>query len=244
VTRSIDLGGRTVLVAGASSGIGRAIALAAADAGAQLCLFARDAVRLAEVERTISAAGGAVLSVEGDATSPEAAALAVQRVVRRFGRLDVLVNSVGTNVQDRVLSALTLQTWHELIAANLHAAYVLTQAVLPVFRERREGLLLHVSSAAAKRADWSGVGYQAAKAGLVGLAHGTMEEERENGVRVTVLFPGLTDTPLLQRRPVPPTPALLARALQPADVALMCVTVMALPPRAYVPELLIYPSRT
>ena len=244
MTGSIDLGGRTVLVAGASSGIGRAIALASAGAGARVCLFARDVVRLAEVERTISAAGGAALSVEGDATSPDAAALAVQSAVRRFGRLDVLVNSVGTNVKNRVLSALTLETWHELIAVNLHAAYVLTQAVLPAFRERREGLLLHVSSASAKRADWSGVGYQAAKAGLLGLAQGTMEEERENGVRVTVLFPGLTDTPLLQRRPVPPTPAMLARALQPADVALLCVTVMALPPRAYVPELLIYPSRT
>lgn len=244
MTRSIDLSGRTVLVAGASSGIGRAIALAAADAGAQLCLFARDVVRLAGVEQTISAAGGAAVSVEGDATSPEAAALAVQIAVRRFGRLDVLVNSVGTNVKNRVLSAMTLQTWRELIAVNLQAAYVLTQAVLPVFRERREGLLLHVSSASAKRADWSGVAYQAAKAGVVGLAHGTMEEERENGIRVTVVFPGLTDTPLLQRRPVPPTAAMLTRALQPADVALMCVTVMALPPRAYVPELLVYPSRT
>ena len=244
MTRPINLGGRTVLVAGASSGIGRAIALAAADAGARVCLFARDGARLDEVQRAIAASSGEAFAIAGDATNPEAAALAVRRAVERFGGVDVLVNSVGTNVRNRALTALTMETWQELIANNLDAAYVLTQAVLPVFRERRAGLLLHVSSGAAKRADASGVGYQAAKAGLVGLAHGTMEEEREHGVRVTVLFPGLTDTPLLNRRPTPPTPEMRARALQPEDVAFLCLAVMALPSRAYVPEVLLFPSLT
>jgi len=244
VTRAIDLRSRAVLVAGASSGIGRAIALGAADAGARLCLFARDRARLEEVERTILVSGGDAVSVAGDAASPEAAALAVRTAVERFGRLDVLVNSVGINVKNRALTALTMATWHELIAANLHAAYVLTQAVLPVFRERRDGLLVHISSMVAKRPDVSGVGYQASKTGLVGLAHGTMEEERQHGVRVTVMFPGLTDTPLLDRRPTPPTPEMRAKALQPDDVAFLCLAVMALPARAHVPEVLIYPARS
>lgn len=85
--------------------------------------------------------------------------------------------------------------------------------------------------------------YQASKAGLVGLAHGTMEEEREHGLRVTVLFPGLTDTPLVLKRPTPTPPEVLARALQPEDVAAACLFVLRLPPRAHVPELLLYPSR-
>jgi NAD(P)-dependent dehydrogenase (short-subunit alcohol dehydrogenase family) len=87
------------------------------------------------------------------------------------------------------------------------------------------------------------VAYQAAKAGVVGLAHGTMEEERANGIRVTVLFPGFTDTPLVLQRPVPPSPAELAMALQPEDVAAACLFVLGLPARAYVPELVLYPSR-
>ena len=244
MTAAIDLSARAVLVAGASSGIGRAVALGAAEAGARVCLFARDRARLQAVERAILDAGGDAVSVAGDAASPEAAADAVRAAVERFGRLDVLVNSVGINVKNRALTALTLDTWHELIAANLHAAYVLTQAVLPMFRARGDGLLVHIGSMAAKRPDLSGVGYQAAKRGLVGLAHGTMEEERPNGVRVTVIFPGLTDTPLLDRRPTPPTPEARAKALRPADVAFLCLAVMALPARAHVPELLIYPSRS
>jgi short-subunit dehydrogenase len=242
VTKPIDLGGQTVLVAGASSGIGRAIALAAAQAGAHVCLLARDGTRLEEVQRTITASGGEAFSIAGDATSPEVAGLAVRRAAERFGGVDVLVNSVGTNIRNRALKSLTIEAWRELIAINLDAAYVLTQAVLPTFRERRAGLLVHVSSAAAKRADASGVGYQAAKAGLVGLAHGTMEEERANGVRVTVLFPGMTDTPLLNKRATPPTPEVRASALQPEDVAFLCLAVMALPSRAYVPEVLLFPS--
>ena len=71
-----------------------------------------------------------------------------------------------------------------------------------------------------------------------------MEEERQHGIRVTVVFPGLTDTPLLDRRPTPPTPEARAKALQPADVAFLCLAVMALPPRAHVPEILVYPSRS
>jgi len=244
VTPSINLSSRAVLVAGASSGIGRAIALGAAEAGARVCMFARDRARLQAVERAILESGGDAVAVVGDAASPEAAALAVRTAADRFGRLDMLVNSVGINVKNRALTALTLETWHELIAANLTAAYVLTQAVLPLFRERADGLLVHIGSMAAKRPDVSGVGYQAAKRGLVGLAHGTMEEERQHGIRVTVVFPGLTDTPLLDRRPTPPTLEARAKALQPADVAFLCLAVMALPPRAHVPELLVYPSRS
>jgi NAD(P)-dependent dehydrogenase (short-subunit alcohol dehydrogenase family) len=86
------------------------------------------------------------------------------------------------------------------------------------------------------------VAYQASKAGVVGLAHGTMEEERQHGIRTTVIFPGLTDTPLVLKRPTPTPPEVLANALQPEDVAAACLFVLRLPARAWVPELLLYPS--
>jgi NADP-dependent 3-hydroxy acid dehydrogenase YdfG len=76
----------------------------------------------------------------------------------------------------------------------------------------------------------------------VGLAHGTREEEREHGIRTTVIFPGLTETPLLQKRPAPTPPDVIARALQPQDVARACVFVATLPARARVPELQLLPS--
>jgi NADP-dependent 3-hydroxy acid dehydrogenase YdfG len=117
-------------------------------------------------------------------------------------------------------------------------------AMLPVFRRQRDGLLIHITSSAARKPDASGVGYQASKAGVAALAHATMEEERANGIRVSVLYPGLTDTPMVELRPTPPTPEMLAKALQPDDVARMCFAVMTLPARAYVPELVLYPARS
>lgn len=239
----MSLADKVILVAGASSGMGRATALAAAAEGARIGLFARREDELADVVAEIEAAGGKAVDVAGDGTDPADAARAVRSTVDAFGRLDVLVNCVGANIRQRTLADITSDGWRTLMSANLDSAFVLTQAALPVFREQQDGLLVHISSRAAKRADASGVGYQASKAGVAALAHATMEEERDNGVRVTVLYPGFTDTPLVEQRPTPPTPEMLADALQPEDVARMCLAVIDLPARAYVPELLLYPVR-
>lgn len=130
-----------------------------------------------------------------------------------------------------------------MMDVNLKSAFNLTQAIVPVFRRQRDGLLIHIASSAAKKPDRSGIAYQASKAGVAALAHGTMEEERENGIRVSVIYPGMTDTPLVYKRPTPPTPEMLAKALQPEDVAAACMFVMGLPSRAHVPELILYPSK-
>ncbi len=234
----MSLAGKVVLVAGASSGMGHATAAASAAAGAKVALFARREQELAELAKEIDAT-----FVVGDATDQALADRAVRQAVDRYGRLDVLVNCVGTNVKQRALTDLTPDGWRSLISVNLDAAYVLTQAVLPTFRAQRAGLLIHVSSVAAKRPDRSGVGYQASKAGVAALAFGTMEEERANGVRVTVIYPGLTDTALVEQRPVPPTEEELAKALQPEDIAELCLATMSLPDRAHVSEIVVYPSQ-
>jgi NAD(P)-dependent dehydrogenase (short-subunit alcohol dehydrogenase family) len=178
-----------------------------------------------------------------DVTDRESVERLVRAAVAEFGRIDALVDTVGTNIPRRTLDELTSESWQELLTVNLTAAFNLTQAVVPVLRAQGGGLIIYVSSSAAKRPDLSGVAYQASKAGIVGLAHATMEEERTHGIRTTVVFPGLTDTPLVLKRPTPTPPEVLERALQPEDVAAACLFVMGLPPRAYVPELLLYPSQ-
>jgi NADP-dependent 3-hydroxy acid dehydrogenase YdfG len=240
----MSLAGKVVLVAGASSGMGRATALVAAEAGANVALFARRKEELSLTEQAIRATGQQAVSVSGDATDARAVKQAVDQAVDTFGRLDVLVNSVGTNIRERALGQLTAEGWSELLHVNLNSAFVLTQAVLPVFRRAGEGLLIHIASSAAKKPDASGVGYQASKAGVAALAHATMEEERANGVRVTVIYPGFTDTPMVLKRPTAPTAEMLANALWPEDVAQMCLAVMTLPARAHVPELLLYPTHS
>lgn len=237
-----DLTDKVVLVAGASSGMGRATALAAAEAGAKVVAFARRERALKDVVEAIVALGGEAIAVAGDAADARDAARAVSAATDNFGRLDVLVNSVGTNIRERSLDQLTARSWSDLLHSNIDTAFVLTQAVLPTFRRAGEGLLIHISSRSAKRADASGAGYQVGKAAVAALAHATMEEERDNGIRVTVIYPGFTDTELVMQRPVQPTAEELAKALWPEDVARMCVAVMELPRRAYVPELLLYPT--
>ena len=134
------------------------------------------------------------------------------------------------------------ESWDELLATNLSAAFHVTQAALPSMREQGDGLIVYVSTYAIQRPDVSGVAYQASKHGLTGLAHGTREEEKANGIRTTVIFPGLTETPLLAKRPVPTPPEVIAKALQPEDVAEACLFVATLPPRVRVPELQFVPS--
>jgi NADP-dependent 3-hydroxy acid dehydrogenase YdfG len=237
------LSSQVVLVAGASSGMGRATAHAAATAGARVVLAARNTTELAAVRASVEQHGGSAIAVPTDVTDRAAVERLVQTTVAEYGRIDTLVNCVGTNIRQRGLDELTGESWSGMLSTNLTAAFNLTQAVVPVFRRQGGGLLIHISSSAAKKPDRSGVAYQASKAGLIGLVHGTMEEERDHGIRATIIFPGLTDTPLLLKRPIPTPPDVLAHALQPEDVALACLFVMQLPPRAHVPELLLYPSQ-
>jgi NADP-dependent 3-hydroxy acid dehydrogenase YdfG len=110
-------------------------------------------------------------------------------------------------------------------------------------RDQGGGLLIYISSSGARRADRSGVAYQASKAGLAALAQATREECRGDDIRTTVIYPGMTDTPFMAHRPSAPSPEELRLALQPADVAAACMFVIDLPSRAYIPELLIYPAR-
>jgi NADP-dependent 3-hydroxy acid dehydrogenase YdfG len=161
---------------------------------------------------------------------------------RQAGDIDVLVNSVGVNLKGRRLDQLDAEGWRSVVDGNLTSAFHLTQAVLPGFRERRAGLLIHISSVSALVADLSGAAYQASKAGLEALARATALEARGEGIRVTTISPGLIDTDFMRYRPVAPSPAELANALQPEDVAEMCVAVMRLPARATVTEVVMRPT--
>jgi NADP-dependent 3-hydroxy acid dehydrogenase YdfG len=235
--------GRTILVAGASSGMGRATALAAAREGGSLLLLGRDRARLdavaAEIRDIAPDRPAAVIAADAaDAAGLEAA------LAPHAEMIDIAVNSVGANIVRRGFGELTAESWAGMVDANLNAAFNLTRAVVPGMRGRQQGLIIHIASVAARKPDRSGAAYQATKAGVMALSHAVMEEERENGLRLTVILPGMTDTPLLDKRPVPVPPEARRKALQPEDVAAACLFVMALPPRAHVAEIMLQPSRS
>ena len=238
-----DLSGGTAIVMGASSGMGAAIAATLARESMHVVAAARRAARLDALVAKITQSGGSALASPTDATDRTAVGRLVERTLERFGRIDLLVYATGTNIPDRSLERLLPETWDRMLATNLSGAFHCTQLVVPAMREQGEGLIIYISTAAVGMPDVSGVSYQASKHALSGLAFGTGVEEKTHGVRTCVIFPGLTDTPLLEQRPVPTPAEVLREALQPEDVAEAVVFVAKLNPRAAVPQLWLLPSR-
>lgn len=236
----MEFSGQTAIVVGASSGMGRAIAAALADAGFKVLAAARRRERLEELAAEHP---GRIVVCVADAASESDVDRLFAAAATDLGRVDVLVYATGTNIPDRTLSAVSPDRWRELIDANLTGAFLCTRRVLPMMRAKRGGLIIYLSSAAVQRPDVSGVAYQASKHGLVGLAHGTRVEERDHGIRTTVIFPGLCDTEILQQRPVPTPREVLDQSLQPEDLAGAVLFLASLPPRVLVPELPLVPSR-
>lgn len=234
------LDGQVAIVFGASSGMGRATAAAFAAEGAVVVAAARRATELASLASTAGA--GLITPVVADIATRDQVDDVVKMTVARFGRLDTVVNAAGINTPNRKLTTLDHASWDKIIAVNLTGAYNVTQSVLPRMREQHNGLIVHISSISGKWGDFSGAAYQASKHGLVGLAYATMAEERLNGIRVTVIFPGLCDTSLLNNRPVPPTQELRDQMMKPEDIAAGALFVASLPARTYVPELVMMPG--
>jgi NADP-dependent 3-hydroxy acid dehydrogenase YdfG len=219
--------------------MGRATAVAYAQAGAKVMLAARSEDKLNELALEIG--GNAVVCVT-DARDVDQVANLIQTTLNRFWQIDILVYATGTNIPDRSLEVLTHETWDMMIGTNLTGAFNCTKAVLPTMREQKAGLIIYLSSGCVQSPDVSGVSYQASKHGMSGLAHGTFKEEQENGVRTTVIFPGLCDTPLVLQRPTPTPPEVMAKALKPEDVADACLYVATTPSRARIPELVLLPA--
>ena len=238
------LAGKTALIIGATSGMGRATALQFAREGASVAIAGRRAGLLQELGEQIAAESGqAALGLPCDVQDREQVRGMVNAARAHFGRVDITVYSTGTNIPDRSLDRLTPDTWDLMVGTNLTGAYHCTQLLVPVLREQGGGLIIYLSTGAVKRADASGIAYQATKAGLDGIAGGTMAEEKAHGIRTCVIYPGLCDTPLVLKRPVPTPPEVMQHALQPEDVAEACLFVAGLPARCHVPDLVLLPSR-
>ena len=233
---------QVVLVMGASSGIGRETAILFAREGAKVMAAARREDRLRGLQQEMAAAGTPIEIAVGDASKLADMERVVAETRARFGEIDMLVYNTGTNIKDRALSRLTPPLWDMMISVNLNGAYYATQAVLPAMRERKSGYLIYVSSISGIVPDVSGAAYQAAKRGIIGLAHAVRVEEREHGIRTCAICPGLVETEILENRPVKPTAETLAKALQPIDVAETILMVAKLPKRATVPEIQLLPT--
>lgn len=239
----ISLKDKVVLVVGASSGIGFATASLFAQEGARAMASARREERLRHLQETLTSVRHPVEIHPADATKPAEMERLISDTETRLGRVEILVFATGTNTPDRAMNRMNVDTWDSMVSVNLNSAYYVTRAVLPSMRDARDGHLIYISSIAGVAADLSGAAYQATKRGLLGLAHATRLEEKENGIRTSVICPGMVATELVEKRPTKPSPESLKLALQPEDVADVIIAVAKLPARAVVPEVQILPTK-
>ena len=234
----VSLKNQTALVVGASSGIGRATAVLLARDGVHVMAAARREDRL----RRLAEEEPGIAYCVADASRAEEAERAAAAARERFGKIDIMVYATGTNTPDRSMRRLTTRIWDTMLAVNLSGAYYATQSVLPQMREAGSGYLIYISSISGMVPDVSGAAYQAAKRGLLGLAHAVRVEEKEHGIRTSVICPGLVDTEMLNLRPVKTPEEVVAKAMQPEDVAEVVMALVRLHPRVAVPEMQVLPT--
>jgi NAD(P)-dependent dehydrogenase (short-subunit alcohol dehydrogenase family) len=238
----MKLQGKTALVTGGGTGIGAAIALAFAREGCCTAIAGRREDKLRETAARFSGAPPVIYKAAdiGDRRSiQELFAWANEQL----GRIDILVNSSGVNVVKRSMAELSPDDWDYLLRVNATGAFNCLHAVLPQMRQRRDGLVINISSIAGKRAGLlGGVAYNASKFAMSALGMTVAVEEKDHGIRVTNVYPGEVDTPILDHRPVPVTAEHRAKILQPEDVAEAVLMIACLPPRAHVSELVIKPT--
>jgi NADP-dependent 3-hydroxy acid dehydrogenase YdfG len=230
-----------MVLTGAGSGVGRAVARVFARDGWRLALIGRRADALRDTAAGLQGAADVVI-LPCDVGDPEAVKTMAAAVLARFGHVDVLVNAAGTNIPRRSWRELQHVDYHALMSANLHGAFYCVEAFLPGMRERGNGTVVNINSEAGRLASpKAGVAYVASKFGLAGLTQSLNAEERGNGIRAISIFPGDIDTPILDKRPQPPTAEARIHMLKPEDIAECVKLAVTLPPRAVIEELVIRP---
>ena len=236
------LTGKTAVVTGGGTGIGWGIAQALASEGCHVLISGR---RAEVLQAAVASWQGTapMRCCECDVSKRGSVDSFFVWANRELGKIDILVNAAGVNIKTRSMAEMAPPQWDDVLAINATGVYNCMHAVLPQMRARQDGLIINISSTSGKRsAPLGGVAYNASKFAVAALSTAVANEDRLNGIRVTTIFPGEVDTPILENRPQPVSAERKAVMLKPEDVAAVVLTVALLPPRAHVAELIIKPT--
>ncbi len=234
--RAMNLSGKKVLVTGGGSGIGLGIAQSLVEAGCEVTITGRTEAKLAAAAETFGENKPAVRA--RDVADRDG----ISELINEIGPLDIVVNCAGVNIAQRRMEVLDPADFDKLIAVNCTGFFNVMHAVLPSMRERQDGIIFNVSSIAGKRAlPLAGAAYAASKFAATALGTEVGAEEAPNGIRITNVYPGEVNTPLLDDRPVPVPDDVKAKMVHPEDIGMLVVAIAGLPAHVVVPEIIVKP---
>ncbi len=222
---------KVMLITGASSGIGAATARAAADAGYRLALAARSVDRLEVLSKELGGPDRA-LPVQCDVNDAASQQDMVQRALEHFGRLDAVFANAGIGGSAGGFSGADTDRWREMILTNVYGVGLTLRHTIEALKQTRGHILL--TGSAAGRVTIPGSMYSATKWAVSAIGYGVREELRGTGIRVTLIEPGMVDTPFFDEKP--------GHALKPEDVAAAVVYAVSQPAHVYVNEILVRPT--
>lgn len=197
-----DLNGQVAVVTGGSRGIGRAISIALAEAGADILLnYARNDAAADAVKGEVEALGAKCVTVRADVGNFDQAQNVGKAAVNHFGRVDILVNNAGVN-RDRMLKRMTPEQWNEVIQTNLSSVFNCTKAVLdPMLANENGGSIVSISSIIGEMGNIGQANYASTKAGITGFTKSMARELARNRIRVNAVAPGFVETDMLMTVP-------------------------------------------
>jgi len=239
-----ELKGKVAWITGGGSGIGLAGALELVKAGAHVVISGRTQ-RTNESGLAQLKSAGSAEALQLDVSDKGAVTRAAADIEKRHGRIDILVTSAGTNIggAKRNFRSMSLEGWDDVVRINLDGLFYCCYAVIPGMRARKDGLIINISSWAGRYASvLTGPAYNATKRAVIAVTESINMEECMNGIRATSILPGEVATPILEKRPVPPTPAERARMAQPEDFGAAILFVATMPGRTCVNEVVIAPT--
>ncbi len=238
-----ELSQKVVWVTGAGSGIGLAGAKSLAEAGATVVMSGRRKEVLEPEAEKMRIRGFKVDIEPLDVADKTAVETAAKNILSRHGTIDILLNSAGMNVPHRYWKNQTPAGWDEVIRTNLDGSFYTTHAVLPGMRKRKDGLVINISSwAGAYHTKLTGAAYNASKHAVIAMTETINMEEATNGIRACAICPAEVATPIMDRRPVPPSAEDRAKMLQSEDLGATILFVAQLPARACINQLIISPT--